>query len=58
LRRGQGLAFLAQVSLIIYYFDGENRPRIDRSFPEFFGKNNKFTTPFAPPLAYFDLDAP
>ncbi len=39
---------------IRYYFDDEPKPRIDMTFAEFFGKGQKFSSPFTPPLAYFD----
>ena len=37
------------------YFDDEPKPRIDMTFAEFFGKDGKYSTPFTPPLAYFDV---
>jgi hypothetical protein len=37
------------------YFDGEPKPRIDMTFDQFFGKDGKYTAPFTPPLAYFDV---
>lgn len=40
---------------IRYYFDDDPRPRIDLTFAEFFGKGGKYSPPFTPPLASFDL---
>ena len=37
------------------YFDDEPKPRIDMTFAQFFGKDGKYTAPFTPPLAYFDV---
>lgn len=39
---------------IKYYFDDEAKPRIDMTFDELFGKDQKYTPPFTPPLAFFD----
>jgi hypothetical protein len=43
---------------IRYYFDDEPKPRIDMTFDEYFGRGGKYTSPFTPPLAYFDTVCP
>ena len=48
-------SFHNEKARIRYYFDDEPKPRIDMTFAEFFGKGGKFSPPFTPPLAYFDL---
>lgn len=35
------------------YFDDDKTPRLDQTLAEFYGKDQKYTAPFTPPLAYF-----
>lgn len=39
---------------IRFYFDDEQTPRLDTTVDKLFGRDQRYTAPFLPPLAFFD----
>lgn len=46
--------FPSEEARIRMYFDGENKPRLDMTFDEYFGKGEKYSPPFTPPLSFYN----